>query len=88
MPRDEIDHSPLTVDRERHFRLYHPRRQRPKAPGHRLVESGVAGIEEPIQIAGPPPGDELEPDIDRGKDPPKGVRRDRTEMTPFDPGDG
>jgi hypothetical protein len=53
MPREEIDRSTLTKDRERDFRHHLP----PvggQRPAHSLPESGVALVEQPVQPATAP----------------------------------
>jgi hypothetical protein len=69
VPGEDVDHAAFAVDRERDLRFDRPRRQvATEHPGDLLVQSGVPGIEEPVEIARAPPRDQVDPDVEGGRD--------------------
>lgn len=48
----------------------------------------MSGVQQPVEIARPPAGEELEADLERRTDGSERVRRNRAEMAALDPGDG
>jgi hypothetical protein len=61
MPRDDVDHAALAIDRIRHLGRQDPGRKLPREPaGDKVVELRVLGIEESIEVAGTPTRDEVD----------------------------
>ncbi len=54
--------------------------------GHRFVQRGVPGIDQPRQLATAPPYGQIDTDIQHGCDRPDAVQRRRTRMAPFELG--
>ena len=64
MPGEDVDHAPLPVDREGHLWGEHPLGELGREPPRdQLVQLGVPGVEQPIQVAGAPPGVDVDPDV-------------------------
>jgi hypothetical protein len=69
VPGEDVDHAAFAVDRERDLGFDGPRRQVvAEHPGDLLVQRGVPGIEEPVEIARAPPRDQVDPDVEGGRD--------------------
>src|SRR3954468_12536395 len=69
MPRQDVDHASLTVDRERHLRRKDPVRELGlEPPGDRLVERRMRPVEETVEIAAAPARDDSNLDIQRAGD--------------------
>ncbi len=84
----QIDDSALTEDRKRDFRHEAPARIRARErPRDRLVEPGMPGVQEAIEIPGPPAGQELEADVEGRSNPPNRVHRQRPDVPALNAGD-
>ena len=87
MPREDIDHAAFAADRERDFGRRDPFRQVAERPRNRFVKPRMSGIEQAIEVAGPPAAEHVDPDVQRGSDCAEAVERERPEMAAFEPGD-
>ena len=65
MPGEDVDDAPLAVDRERDLGLGDPLRQLGHVPRDQLVESGMARVQQPIEVAGSPAGREIDANVER-----------------------
>ena len=88
MPGNQVDHSPLPVDREGQLGPEHPHGPSPDRPSHRLVKRRMGGVQQAVEIAGPPAGEKLKADVEGGAHLTQGVERERAEVTALDPRDG
>ncbi len=86
MPGEDVDHATLPVDREGHLRGEHPLGELGREPPRdQLVQLGVAGVEQPIQVAGAPPGIDVDPDVKRRRDSPDVVQSHRADVPTLHP---
>ena len=89
MPRDDVDDPALSIDRERDLGCEHPCRELAGEPARdELVQRGVLGVEQAIEVAGAPPGHEVDSNIQRRCDPPDRIERECPGMASLDPGNG
>ena len=88
MPGEDVDDAALAEDRERHLGSGDPLGQVAEEAGELLVHRAVTGVEESIELAAAPPGQEHDPDIEGGRRPPQRVEREAPDVTAFDPRDG
>lgn len=86
MPGEQIDYPALPVDRERDLRGDLPVAKLPEHGGHGLMHGRVAGIQEPIEVSGVPPRNEVDSHIERFKHAPKTLQGDASELPSLDPG--
>ena len=85
VPGDDIDHASLAVDRERDLGRQDPARElRGEHRRDDLVERGVARVEQSIEITGPPPRMQLEPDVQRRRHRADRVEGERARVAAFD----
>ena len=85
MPGDDVDDAPLAVDRERDFRRELPGRQRvPEPGGDRVMERRVAGVEQRSRSPARHRGEEVDSNIERGRDGSHGAKRQGVEVTSFE----
>ncbi len=63
MPGDDIDRAAFAVDRERDLGLDDPIGQAGQSPDKGLDHSGMARIDESVEIAATPAGDEIDPRV-------------------------
>ena len=88
MPGEDVDDAALAVDREGHLRGEYPLGELVgEPPCDQLVQLGVPGVEQPIQVAGPPTGVDVDPDVERSGDAPDVVQAHRADVTALHPAD-
>lgn len=87
MPGDDVDRSPLTADREGDLRMDDPLRQAREATYERFSHSGMASIDEPIEIATVPARNQVESRVERTKDPPQDAETRSVDLSAFESGD-
>ena len=88
VPRQDVDDAALGVDRERRLGSQHPTRQLvAEHPCHELVELRVPGVQESVEVAGPPPCNEVHPDIERTSHLADRLERQLVEVAALDPRD-
>ena len=89
MPGEDIDHATFGVDRERDLGLDHPCRQVvAEHPSDLLMQRGVPGIQEPVEIARAPARDQVDPDVEGGRDSPHDLEGESVHVPSLDPRDG
>jgi hypothetical protein len=85
VPGQDVDDPALAVHGERDLRRQLPAGKREDPPRDQLVEGRVSRAPHPVQIAAAPATDEIDPQLERGRDRPQGGERARAEMTALDP---
>ena len=83
----DVDHAAFAADRERHLGSDEPARKIAERPGDLFMEPRVVGVQQPVQVAGAPPAEDIDPHVERGRDAPQRRHRERVEMAPLDPRD-
>ena len=63
VPCEDVDRSTFAEDRERHLRLDNPFGQARESANERLDHTGVASVDEPVEIAASPAGNDVDPCI-------------------------
>ena len=85
VPREDVDDTAFAVDREGHLRRRDPLRQVAERSGNRFVEARVPGVQQPVEVAGSPSPDDVDPDVERGGDGTEAIKRERAEVPALDP---
>ena len=86
MPGEDVDHAALPVDREGDLGGEHPLGELGREPPRdQLVQLGVAGVEQPIQVAGAPPGIDVDPDVKGRRHAPDVVQSHRADVPTLHP---
>ena len=66
MPGQDVDDTPLAVDGEGHLRQPGPSGRTSKLPSKRLMQRGVSGIHDPVEVATRPAEPDVDADAQRG----------------------
>ena len=86
MPGQDVDDATLAVDRERRLRSERPSRQViPEHPGNQFMQLRMPGIEQSVQVAGTPSGDQIHPDIERSRHLADRLERQLVHVAALDP---
>src|SRR5258705_1018569 len=85
MPREDIDHPALTIDREGHLRLHLPTGQESEHPGRRVMHCRVPRVDKATEIAAPPAYDQVKTSVQSSSDRAHFPQRNRGESALFDP---
>ena len=89
VPGEDVDDPALSVDRERHLRREDPGRQLVPEPFRdRLVKRRVSRVDQPVEVAGTPPGLKFDPDLECGADRAHGIDRQWSDVATLDSRDG
>jgi len=81
MPREDVDHPALAEDREGHLGRRDPLRQIAERAGDRLVQPRMLGVEQAIEVAGPPAPDDVDANVQRGGDSAKPIEGKGSDVT-------
>jgi hypothetical protein len=84
MPREDIDHPALPVDREGHLRLHLPTGQQLEHPGRRVVHCRMPRVEKATEVAAPPAYDRIKTSVQGSSDRADFPQWDRGESALFD----
>lgn len=88
VPQDQVDHAPLTPDRERDLVGHHPRWEVVgERLRHRLMQSGMPSAEDPIELGTASAWQELEPDLKRRRNLPEDTECHLGKLASLDPRD-
>ncbi len=84
MPGEDVDDATFAVDGERDLGAVHPSREPSEHPGDCLVQRGVAGTEQAVELASAPPGNHVNPDVERRSHPSQCLHGHLVEMSTLD----
>jgi len=88
MESKDVDDAALAPDRERHLRPNRPSGESAEPAGDELVEPGVPGVQQAIQVSRSPTRYHVEPNVEDCSDSPNHIEAERADMPSLDTGHG
>lgn len=84
MPRQQVDEAALSEDREGGLGSEGPRPLAGEPAGSGLMERGVSCVHQPIELASPPAGSDLDSDVERRTDSSQPIECHGSQVTSLD----